>query len=105
MEEQIVTETEQPTPRRTTVRDEEEKRSLINRISRIEGQLRGVKRMLEEDGYCTDILVQAAAARAAIKSFNKALLENHMRCCVADEIRAGNDEVMAELAHALHKLV
>ena len=105
MEEKKVYDAAFSATQKKTVRTDEDKKSLLNRLSRIEGQIRGVRRMVENDAYCPDIMIQAAAARAAIKSFNKALLENHMQLYVAQEIRAGNDEVMAELVHALHKLV
>ena len=106
MEEQAITEPEkQPVPRKKTVRTDEDKRNLQNRLNRIEGQVRGIKRMIENDGYCPDILVQTSAVRAALKAFNKVLMENHMQCCVKDEIRNGNDEVIDEMIHALHKLV
>lgn len=77
----------------------------MNRLSRIEGQIRGIKRMLDEDTYCTDILVQVAAANAALNSFNKVLLANHIRTCVADDIREGKDEVIDELVATLGKLM
>lgn len=86
-------------------RSESEYKDLMNRLSRIEGQIRGIKRMLDEDCYCPDILVQVAAANAALNSFNKILLANHIRTCVADDIRAGNDEVIDELVATLGKLM
>ncbi|MBO5461073.1 MAG: metal-sensing transcriptional repressor [Ruminococcus sp.] len=86
-------------------RSEAELKSLINRLNRIEGQVRGVKRMLEEEKYCTDILVQVSAINAALNSFNKELLANHMRTCVVEDIRAGKDEVIDELLITLQKLM
>ena len=86
-------------------RSEKEYKDLINRLSRIEGQVRGVKGMLEKDAYCADILVQVAAANAALNAFNKELLANHIRTCVADDIRAGNDETIDELVGVLQKLM
>lgn len=86
-------------------RTKEEYRDLINRLKRIEGQVRGVQRMLEEDAYCTDVLVQVSAINAALNSFNKALLSNHIRTCVADNIRQGNDEVVEELVTVIQKLM
>ena len=71
----------------------------------IEGQIRGIKGMLEKDAYCPDILVQVAAANAALNAFNKELLANHIRTCVADDIRAGNDETIDELVGVLQKLM
>ena len=86
-------------------RDEKEKRDLINRLKRIEGQVRGVEGMLENDAYCTDILIQVSAISSALNSFNKVLLANHMRTCVADNIRGGNEEVVDELVGVLQKLM
>lgn len=84
---------------------EKEYKSLVNRLNRIEGQIRGIKGMLEKDAYCPDILVQVAAANAALNAFNKELLANHIRTCVADDIRAGNDETIDELVGVLQKLM
>ncbi len=78
---------------------------LINRLNRIEGQIRGIRGMVESGAYCPDILVQSAAASAAINAFNKELLASHIRTCVADDIRAGNDEVIDELVCTLQKLM
>lgn len=78
-------------------RAEKEYRDLINRLSRIEGQVRGIKRMVEEDVYCTDILIQVSAVNAALNSFNKVLLANHIRSCVAEDIREGKEETIDEL--------
>ena len=86
-------------------RDDKEKRDLMNRLKRIEGQVRGVEGMLENDAYCTDILVQVSAITSALNSFNKVLLANHMRSCVADNIRNGNDEIIDELVVTLQKLM
>lgn len=86
-------------------RDEKERKDLMNRLKRIEGQVRGVEGMLENDAYCTDILMQVSAINSALNSFNKALLASHMRTCVADNIRAGNDEVIDELVVTLQKLM
>lgn len=77
----------------------------MNRLKRIEGQVRGIQGMLENDAYCTDVLIQVAAVNAALNSFNKALLAEHVRTCVADNIRAGNDEVIDELVILLQKLM
>ena len=90
---------------RKKVRDEKEYKDLMNRLSRIEGQVRGIKGMLEKDAYCPEILVQVSAVNAALNSFNKVLLANHIRTCVADGIRAGNDEVVDELLKTLQKLM
>ena len=86
-------------------RDDKEKRDLMNRLKRIEGQVRGVEGMLENDAYCTDILMQVSAISSALNSFNKVLLANHMRSCVADNIREGNDEIIDELVVTLQKLM
>lgn len=86
-------------------RDDEEFRLLMNRLKRIEGQVRGIENMLESDAYCTDILTQVAAVNAALNSFSKVLLANHMKTCVADNIRQGNDEVIDELVVLMQKLM
>jgi DNA-binding FrmR family transcriptional regulator len=86
-------------------RSEKEYKDLMNRLKRIEGQVRGIQRMLEEDAYCTDILIQVSAVNAALNSFNKKLLANHIQTCVADNIRKGNDEVIEELVNTLQKLM
>ena len=86
-------------------REEKEFKDLMNRLKRIEGQVRGVEGMLEKNAYCTDILIQVSAITSALNSFNKALLANHMRTCVADNIREGNDEVIDELVLTLQKLM
>ena len=86
-------------------RSEKEYRDLINRLNRIEGQIRGIKGMVERDAYCPEILVQVAAANAALNSFNKVLLANHIRTCVADDIRDGKEETIEELVTVLQKLM
>ena len=86
-------------------RNEKEYKDLMNRLKRIEGQVRGVEGMLENNIYCTDILIQVSAITSALNSFNKALLANHMKTCVADNIRQGNDEVIDELVATLQKLM
>ncbi len=90
---------------KTTIRTDEEYKGLINRLSRIEGQIRGIKGMLEKNAYCTDILVQSAAVNAAINSFNKELLASHIRSCVVRDIKEGKDEVIDELVLTLQKLM
>ncbi len=87
------------------IRDEKEYKSLINRLNRIEGQIRGIKKMVEDNAYCTDILTQSAAAGAAINAFNKELLSNHIKTCVSENIKRGNDEVIDELLETLQKLM
>ena len=91
--------------RKTKERSEEEYKSLINRLNRIEGQIRGIKGMVEKDAYCTDILVQVSAVNAALNAFNKELLSNHIKTCVADDIRNGKDETVDELVATLQKLM
>ncbi len=86
-------------------RSDAEKRELMNRLKRIEGQIRGLENMVDSGAYCTDILVQVSAATAALNSFNKALLATHLRTCVAENIRNGNDEVIDELVGVLQKLM
>ena len=86
-------------------RSEKEYKDLITRLNRIEGQVRGIKKMVESDAYCTDILVQVSAANAALNSFNKVLLSNHIRTCVANEIREGKEETIDELVTTLQKLM
>ncbi len=90
---------------KTKERSDKEFTALMNRLSRIEGQIRGIKKMLENDAYCTDILTQSSAVNAAINSFNKELLANHIRTCVAQNIRNGNDEVIDELVVTMQKLM
>ncbi len=90
---------------KTKVREEKEYKDLMNRLKRIEGQVRGVENMLESDAYCTDILTQVSAITSALNSFNKALLANHMKTCVVDNIREGNEEVIDELVTTLQKLM
>ena len=82
-----------------------EYRSLINRLSRIEGQVRGIKGMLEKGAYCPDIVVQVSAVNAALNSFNKELLEGHIKGCVTQDIMAGKDSTVDELVHVMQKLM
>lgn len=84
-------------------RGEDEKKQLINRLSRIEGQIRGIRAMVEKDAYCPDILTQASAAAAALNAFGKALLTEHIRTCVAEDLREGNDATLDELMNTLQK--
>lgn len=90
---------------KTKKRDEQEYKSLINRLNRIEGQIRGIKGMVEKDAYCTDIITQVAAANAALNSFNKELLSTHIKTCVADDIKAGKTETVDDLLSTLQKLM
>ncbi|EOS24229.1 hypothetical protein C806_02271 [Lachnospiraceae bacterium 3-1] len=90
---------------RTKERSEKEYKDLINRLNRIEGQIRGIKGMVEKDAYCPDILIQVAAANAALNSFNKVLLANHIKTCVTNDIREGKEETVDELLATLQKLM
>jgi len=90
---------------RTKVRSEKEQKDLINRLNRVEGQIRGIRRMLEEDAYCIDIINQVAAANAALNSFNKVILANHIHTCVTEDVQAGNSEKVDELVKTLQKLM
>lgn len=94
-----------PCSQKKKERNEKEYKDLIHRLSRIEGQVRGVKKMVESDSYCVDILMQVSAINAALNSFNKVLLSNHIRECVAEDIRAGNEEVIDELVETMKKLM
>lgn len=90
---------------RITKRSESEYKDLINRLKRIEGQVRGIQKMLEEDAYCTEVLTQVTAVNAAMNSFGKKLLASHVKNCVANNIRQGNDEVVDELVELLGKMM
>ena len=90
---------------KTKERSEKEYKDLIHRLNRIEGQVRGIRGMLEKDAYCVDILVQVAAANAALNSFSRELLAQHIGSCVADDLRAGSDEKLEELLRLLPKLM
>ncbi len=90
---------------KTKERSDKEYRDLLHRLNRIEGQVRGIRKMVERDAYCTDILVQVAAVNAALNSFNKVLLANHIRTCVAQDIREGKEETIDELVVTLQKLM
>lgn len=88
-----------------TERAEKDKKKLVNRLSRIEGQIRGIKKMIENDAYCNDVLIQSAVVGAAINAFNRELLSNHIHSCVVRDIREGKDEVVDELMVTLQKLI
>ena len=90
---------------KTKHRSEKEHKDLLNRLSRIEGQVRGIKRMVDEDAYCIDILTQVSAVNAALNSFNKVLLADHIKTCVTEDIKSGNDETVDELVKVLQKLM
>lgn len=86
-------------------REEKEIKSLVTRLNRIEGQVKGIRKMIENDAYCTDVLVQVSAVNAALNAFSKMLLANHIKTCVANDIRAGKDEVIDDLVNTLQKLM
>lgn len=86
-------------------RSPEEYKALVNRLSRIEGQIRGIKKMLENNTYCPDILIQVSAVNAALNSVSKMILSTHIHTCVVDDIKAGNEEVVDELCNLLPKLM
>lgn len=90
---------------KNTHRTDEEKKKLINRLNRIEGQVRGIRGMIEKDAYCADVLVQSAAVNAAINSFNKDLLSRHIHSCVVRNIKNGDEEVIDELMKLITKLM
>lgn len=90
---------------KTTERSEEDRKNLINRLNRIEGQIRGIRAMVERNAYCPDILVQSAAVNAAINAFNKDLIAGHIHHCVVRDVREGNEEVIDELVATLQKLM
>ena len=86
-------------------RSTEEEKRLFNRLNRISGQLRGIYKMVEEDAYCTDILLQTAAAREALSSFSRLLLEEHIRTCVCHDLKAGKEEAAEELVETLRRMM
>ena len=90
---------------KTKERTEEEYTRLIHRLNRIEGQIRGIRNMVEKSAYCPDILTQVAAANAALNACSKELLAQHIRTCVARDIREGRDETINELVTTLQKLM
>lgn len=94
-----------PCQGKTKMRTEEEKKALINRLNRIEGQIRGIRGMIEADAYCTDVITQVAAAGAAMSSFNRELLSAHIKTCVAEGMAQGDDGKVDELVALLAKLM
>lgn len=84
-------------------REEEEKKKLLNRLKKAEGQIRGIEKMVEDSAYCPDILIQVSAVTSALNAFNKELLASHIKSCVVDDIRKGNDEVIDELVSVIQK--
>lgn len=92
-------------PGRKKKRDDKECRDMLNRLKRIEGQIRGLEKMVENDSYCVDILTQVSAVTAALNSFNKVLLASHIRTCVMEDVREGRDETLEELVGVMQKLM
>lgn len=90
---------------KTKERSEEEFKALMNRLNRVEGQIRGIKKMLENNAYCTDIITQVSAVTSALNSFNKELLSNHIKTCVTDDIIAGKTETVDDLLNTLQRLM
>ena len=90
---------------RTKHRDEKEYKDLMNRLKRIEGQVRGIQSMLEKDAYCPDILVQVSAVNSALNSFSKTLLASHMKSCVVDDIKNGREDAIDELVETIQKVM
>lgn len=86
-------------------REEKEYKDLVTRLNRIEGQVKGIKKMVEEERYCIDILTQVAAVQSALNSFNKVLLSNHIKTCVVEEIKSGDVEVVDELCNMIQKIM
>lgn len=91
--------------KKTKERSPEELKKLMNRLNRIEGQIRGIKKMLDENAYCTDVLTQSAAVGAAVDAFNRELLESHIKTCVVNNIRNGNGEAADELITIIKRLM
>lgn len=91
--------------KKTKERSEQEYKKLINRLNRIEGQIRGIRGMVEKNAYCTDILIQVSAVNAALNAFNRELLANHIKTCVSSDIKNGKDETVDELIATLQKLM
>ncbi len=90
---------------RTKKRSDKEYKDLMNRLKRIEGQVRGIQKMLEQDAYCPDIMIQVSAVNSALNSFNKVLLTSHMKSCVLEDIKGGREEAIDELAETLQKVM
>ena len=90
---------------RTKKRNEEQKKALLTRLKKAEGQIRGIEKMVENDAYCPDILIQVSAVTSALNSFNRELLACHIRSCVREDILAGRDESIDELLQVLQKMM
>lgn len=105
MSEEVKTNTCPACSSRRVNRTPEEKKNLMTRLKKAEGQIRGIEKMVDNDMYCPDILIQVSAVTSALNSFNKELLACHIKGCVADDIRAGKDESIDELVKVLQKLM
>lgn len=92
-------------PARITERTDKQKNDLTNRLNRIEGQVRGIKGMIEKDTYCDDVLHQISAVQSALKSVSKLILQGHMKCCIVERIQAGDQEVVDELLNTIGKML
>lgn len=90
---------------KTKSRSEKEYKDLMNRLSRIEGQIRGIKGMLEKEAYCTDIITQVSAVTAALNSFNRVLLSNHIKTCVIQDVKDGKEDTIDDLLNTLQRLM
>ena len=90
---------------KTKERSQKEYRDLINRLSRIEGQIRGIKGMIEKEAYCTDILMQVTAVNAALNSFSRVLLSNHVKTCVKQDLIEGKEETVDELMDIIQRMM
>ena len=88
-----------------TARSDKAKKDLIARLNRIEGQVRGIKGMIEKDIYCDDVLNQIAAVHSAMNSVSRLILDNHMKSCLVNRIQAGDVEVVDELLHTIEKMM
>ena len=105
MENQVIDAAEQTCCCKKKERTEKEYKDLLNRLNRIEGQIRGIKGMVEKDAYCTDIITQVSAVTAALNSFNKVLLSQHIKTCVIEDIKQGKEETIDDLLITLQKLM
>lgn len=90
---------------RTKERDEEERKPLLNRCSRAEGQIRGIRNMIERDAYCDDILTQIAATQSALRALSRQLLEQHIKSCLADRIKDGDETATEELMDTINRMM
>ena len=105
MIDEIKTDTSEKNSEKTTLREQKLKSGLIARLNRVEGQIRGIRGMIEKDAYCDDVLTQVSAAQAALSSISKLILENHIKGCLVKKIRNGEDEIVDELLTTIGKLI